>query len=112
MDYRLAPPLSEEQVRALRVGDTVTLDGTVFGMRDATLIRIFDGGQAPPADLSGGVCLHTAPNVKKIGARWEPLSVGTTTSDFIARSDNRDPLRLGDPLRLVLGEIDEDGEKP
>lgn len=32
--------------------------------------------------------------------------------DFIARSDNRDPLRLGDPLRLVLGEIDEDGEKP
>jgi hypothetical protein len=32
--------------------------------------------------------------------------------DFIARSNERDPLHLGDPLRLVLGDIDEDGESP
>src|SRR5574337_578421 len=101
MDYRLAPPLSEEQVRALRVGDTVTLDGTVFGMRDATLIRIFDGGQAPPADLSGGVCLHTAPNVKKIGARWEPLSVGTTTSMRMDRFTGGLLERYG--VRAIIG---------
>lgn len=79
-EYRFTPPLTEEQVRRLRVGDAVTLDGPVFGVRDATLIRIFDGGEAPPVDLTGGVCLHTAPNVKKVGARYEPLSVGTTTS--------------------------------
>ena len=79
-EYGLTTPLSEAQVRALRVGDTVTLDGAVFGVRDATLIRIFDEGKAPPADLRGGVCLHTAPNVKKVGGRYEPLSVGTTTS--------------------------------
>jgi L(+)-tartrate dehydratase beta subunit len=34
-EYRLTTPLSEAQVRALRVGDMVTLDGTVFGIRDA-----------------------------------------------------------------------------
>ena len=58
----------------------MTLDGVVFGIRDATLIRIFDTGQAPPVDLRGAACLHTAPNVKKVGERYEPLSVGTTTS--------------------------------
>ncbi len=80
VDYRLTPPLTEAQGRALRVGDSVTLEGIVFGVRDATLMRIFDQGQAPPADLRGAVCLHTAPNVKKVGGRYEPLSVGTTTS--------------------------------
>jgi len=79
-EYRLTTPLSEAQVRGLRAGDSVTLDGIVFGVRDATLIRMFDQGQEPPVDLSGAVCLHTAPNVKKVGERYEPLSVGTTTS--------------------------------
>lgn len=78
--HRLTPPFTEEQTRRLRVGDTVTLDGTVFGVRDATLIRIFDHGKPPPVDLTGAVCLHTAPNVKKVGTRYEPVSVGTTTS--------------------------------
>jgi len=67
-------------VRGLQAGDSVTLDGIVFGIRDATLIRIFDHSQEPPVDLTGAVCLHTAPNVKKVGERYEPLSVGTTTS--------------------------------
>ncbi|MBI4240881.1 MAG: fumarate hydratase C-terminal domain-containing protein [Candidatus Rokubacteria bacterium] len=79
-EYRLTTPLSEAQVRGLRAGDSVTLDGIVFGVRDATLIRMFDQGQEASVDLSGAVCLHTAPNVKKVGERYEPLSVGTTTS--------------------------------
>lgn len=32
--------------------------------------------------------------------------------EFISRSGKRDPLHLGDPLRLVLGDIDGDGESP
>jgi len=79
-EYRLTTPLSEATVRGLRAGDSVTLNGIVFGVRDGTLIRIFDHRNEPPADLRGGVCLHTAPNVKKVGDRYEALSVGTTTS--------------------------------
>jgi L(+)-tartrate dehydratase beta subunit len=84
-EARLTPPLTEETVRSLRAGDWVTLSGTVFGLRDATLIRIFDGGMKPPADLAGGILLHTAPNVRKVGDRYEPLSVGTTTSTRMNR---------------------------
>ncbi len=79
-EYRLTTPLGEADARALHAGDSVTLDGIVFGVRDATVIRIVDHGQAPPVDLEGAVCLHTAPNVKKVGAGYVPVSVGTTTS--------------------------------
>jgi L(+)-tartrate dehydratase beta subunit len=84
-NYRLTPPLTEEQIRALAVGDVVTLDGTVWGIRDATQIRIFDHGVAPPECLEGAVCIHTAPGVRKVGDRYEPVSIGTTTSTRMDR---------------------------
>ncbi len=84
--YKLQTPLSEADVRQLQLEDTVTIDGTIFGIRDATQIRIFDEGIAPPADLSGGVCLHTAPGVRKLpDGRYEKLSIGTTTSTRMDR---------------------------
>jgi L(+)-tartrate dehydratase beta subunit len=84
--YKLRTPLSEADVRQLKLEDTVTIDGTIFGIRDATQIRIFDEGIAPPADLTGGVCLHTAPGVRKLpGGRYEKLSIGTTTSTRMDR---------------------------
>ena len=39
-------PITEAQARALKVGDTVTLENTLFGIRDATLIAMFDRGRA------------------------------------------------------------------
>jgi L(+)-tartrate dehydratase beta subunit len=78
--YILNTPVSEQDMRQLRVGDSVTLNGVVFGIRDATQRRIFDEGIAPPVDLRGAICLHTAPNVKKEGAHYLPVSIGTTTS--------------------------------
>ncbi len=88
MDYRLRTPLSEDDVRRLRAGDSVTLDGIIWGIRDATLIRIFDRGQAPPADLRGGVLLHVAPNVRRSATApsgYEPMTIGTTTSTRMDR---------------------------
>jgi len=85
-DYRFKTPLTETDMRQLRVGDSVTLDGIVFGVRDANLIRVFDQGVAPPVDWRGAALLHTAPNVRKIGpGKYEPLSVGTTTSMRVDR---------------------------
>jgi L(+)-tartrate dehydratase beta subunit len=80
-EYRFKTPLTESDVRQLRVGDSVLLDGVVFGIRDANMIRVFDERVAPPVDWRGAALLHTAPNVRKVGpGKYEPLSVGTTTS--------------------------------
>ena len=84
--YKLRTPLTERDIRRLRVEDTVTIDGVIFGIRDATQIRIFDRGVPPPADLTGAVCLHTAPGVRKRpDGTYEKLSIGTTTSTRMNR---------------------------
>jgi L(+)-tartrate dehydratase beta subunit len=80
-EFHFKTPLAESDVRQLRIGDSVTLDGIVFGIRDANMIRVFDKGVPPPVDWRGAALLHTAPNVRKVGpGKYEPISVGTTTS--------------------------------
>lgn len=85
-EYTLKTPLTEEDVRKLKVGDKVTLEGVIFGIRDANLIRMFDGKVPAPTDLTGAACIHTAPNVRKIGeGKYEPVCIGTTTSSRMDR---------------------------
>src|SRR3989441_5313138 len=82
----LKTPLAEADIRQLHLEDTVTINGVIFGIRDATQIRIFDHGVAPPADLTGSVCLHTAPGVRKLpDGRYEKICIGTTTSTRMDR---------------------------
>lgn len=83
--YNLITPLSEDHVRQLKVRDSVTIEGHIFGIRDATQIRMFDQNQEPPVDLTGAICLHTAPSLKKIGDKWEKICIGTTTSTRMER---------------------------
>jgi len=99
--HELTPPLSEAQVRALRVNDTVTLAGTLYGIRDATQIHMFDRGRKTRFDLKGHAVLHTAPNVRKGAAGYEPICIGTTTSDRMERFTA--PLMEQYGVRLVIG---------
>ena len=85
-EVHLKTPLTEADVRKLKIEDTVYIDGHVFGIRDATQIRMFDEGVRAPADMTGGVCIHTAPNVKRgANGRWEKVCIGTTTSTRMNR---------------------------
>ena len=97
----LATPLSADVVRSLRVGEQVTITGTVWGLRDATLIYWQEKGYAFPADLTGGVLLHTQPNVRRDGDRWVPTCVGTTTSARMDRFTR--PLLERYGVRAILG---------
>jgi L(+)-tartrate dehydratase beta subunit len=65
--YDFDMPVTEPDVRKLRVNDTVTLNRTLFGIRDATLIHMFDRGRTTRFDLKGHAVIHTAPNVKWVG---------------------------------------------
>ena len=99
---RLTTPLDEATARRLRVGDQVVFDGIIWGIRDATLIRIFDQGVAPPVDLTGAVLLHTAPSVRKRpDGGYDPVSVGTTTSTRMSRFTRGCLEQLG--ARAIMG---------
>ena len=105
--HELATPITEQQARALRVNDTVTLQKTLFGLRDATLIHLFDRGRTTRFDMHGHAVIHTAPNVKQVPpsaehpAGYAPLCVGTTTSARMERF-TRD-LMVAYGARLIIG---------
>ena len=105
--YDFTMPISEAQARALRVNDTVTLNGTLYGIRDATQIHMFDRGRKTRFDLGGHAVIHTAPNVKKVEKSasdptgYAPICIGTTTSDRMERFTR--PLMQQYGVRLVIG---------
>jgi L(+)-tartrate dehydratase beta subunit len=105
--YDFQMPVSEAQVRALRVNDTVTLQQRLFGIRDATQIHMFDRGRTTRFDLNGHAVIHTAPNVKKVPpsaeypAGYAPICIGTTTSDRMERFTR--PLMTQQGVRLIVG---------
>jgi L(+)-tartrate dehydratase beta subunit len=101
MHYDFKMPVSEADARKLRVNDTVTLHGALFGIRDATQIHMFDRGRKTRFDLRGHAVIHTAPNVRKTAAGYEPICVGTTTSDRMERFTR--PLMEQYGVRLVIG---------
>ena len=101
MHYAFNTPLSDAEVRKLRINDTVTLNGTLYGIRDATQIHMFDRGRKTRFDLRGHAVIHTAPNVRKTATGYEPVCVGTTTSDRMERFTR--PLMQQYGVRLVIG---------
>src|SRR5277367_1080601 len=74
----LTPPLSEEQMRSLRVGDVVLISGDVFTGRDAVHAHLMKN--APPVDLRGSVLYHCGPVMLKQGDNWVVKAAGPTTS--------------------------------
>ena len=105
--FDLTTPVTEAQVRALAIGDTVTLAGTLFGIRDATQIALFDRGRTTRFDLAGAAVIHTAPNVRRVApspefpSGYAPLCVGTTTS--IRMEQFTRPLLAQCGVRIVIG---------
>ena len=107
MHYEFDTPLSDSDVRKLRINDTVTLRGTLYGIRDATQIHMFDHGRKTRFDMAGHAVIHTAPNVRKVERRaahpagYAPVCVGTTTSDRMERFTR--PLMQQYGVRLIIG---------
>jgi fumarate hydratase class I len=74
----LRPPITEEQVRALKVGDVVLITGEMFTGRDAVHAHLMKN--APPVDMRGSVLYHCGPVMLKQGEKWTVKAAGPTTS--------------------------------
>jgi len=101
MEHVLNMPITEQEVRKLKVADTVYLNGRIIGIRDATQRRIFDEGVEPPLNLKNQVILHTAPNARKKNDKWHKLCIGTTTS---IRMEKYSPMLIEEyGVRAIIG---------
>src|SRR5579863_3362268 len=74
----LTPPLTEAQMRALKVGDVVLINGDMFTGRDN--VHAYLMKNPPPVDLNGAVLYHCGPGMLKEGEEWKVKAAGPTTS--------------------------------
>jgi fumarate hydratase class I len=74
----LNPPLTEQQMRALKVGDVVLISGEMFTGRDN--VHAYLMKNAPPVDLNGAALYHCGPVMLKEGEKWSVKAAGPTTS--------------------------------
>ena len=77
-EVALNTPLTDEQVRSLKVGDVVLVSGRMFTGRDAVHSHLMK--HEPPVDLRGSVLYHCGPVVVKEGDSWRVTAAGPTTS--------------------------------
>ena len=77
-EIALRAPLTDEHVRALRVGDVVLVSGPMFTGRDAVHAHLMK--HDAPVDLRGSVLYHCGPVVVKEGEQWRVTAAGPTTS--------------------------------
>lgn len=99
----LNTPISETQIRELKVGDEVEISGVLYTGRDAVHKFLFKGGALPSdVNLKDGVLYHCGPVVMRDeSGRWKVVAAGPTTSTREEPYQARVIEKLG--LRGVIG---------
>ena len=81
--FKLKTPISEEDVRKLKVNDIIYISGTIITARDAAHKRALEyqkEGKKLPISLKGSVLFHCGPIVKGSKDEWKIVAAGPTTS--------------------------------
>lgn len=107
----LKPPLSETDIRKLRVGDLVTITGRVVTARDkayARALNLLRVRKKLPLDLRGGIIYHCGPLVKRSPSGLQIISAGPTTSARLDRMQAEFVERTGVRALIGKGGIDEE----
>ncbi len=76
-------PLSESDVRSLKIGDSVSITGTIVTARDRLHQFLHDKNPKEsdiPFDLNGGILYHCGPIIRKRDGEYQFISGGPTTS--------------------------------
>jgi tartrate/fumarate subfamily iron-sulfur-dependent hydro-lyase beta chain len=97
---QLNTPLAEDDIRKLRCGDFVELNGLVFTARDAAHKKLFAGAR-PACDLRNSIIYHCGPVTVCENGQWRITAAGPTTS---IREEPYMPRLIRDlGIRAVIG---------
>lgn len=81
--YKFKTPISEQEIRKLRVNDVLYVSGIMFTARDQAhkrALEYFKQGKPLPLSLEGLAVFHCGPIVKKKEDTWTIVAAGPTTS--------------------------------
>lgn len=102
--YKLKTPISEQDVRKLKVNDVLYVSGTIVTARDAAhkkALELHHEGKKLPLDLEGLAVFHCGPIVKKEGDKWIVVAAGPTTSTRMDQFE--DEFIKAFKVRVVIG---------
>lgn len=103
-DFTLRTPLSEKDVRNLKVRSIVDLSGQIIAARDRAHQRLFEfatAGRSAPFELEGSAIYHCGPLGRETGGKWEVLAAGPTTSARMERFEPEIIRRFR--VRMIVG---------
>lgn len=79
----LNTPISDEDLKDIKIGDVIYLNGHIVTCRDVAHRRLIELGRELPVDIKGGAIFHAGPIIRKVEGQddnFEMVSVGPTTS--------------------------------
>lgn len=77
----LTTPIKADDLKGIKIGDIIYLNGTLVTCRDVAHRRLIEGKRELPVDLNGMAIFHAGPIVKSLGDdKFQMISVGPTTS--------------------------------
>lgn len=101
-EYHLTAPLGEEEVRKLRIGDTVYISGEIFTCRSRLQKYVFDeGNKLPFSTEKRNVLIHNGPIVIKENGKWKLVSFMPTSSIRFEKWGAKSVKEWG--LRMIIG---------
>jgi len=83
LEKEIRLPVSEEEVRKLKVTDIVYVSGIVHTMRDMghrRAVEMINRGEKLPFNLRDGAIWHCGPIARKVNDAWEVVAAGPTSS--------------------------------
>ena len=101
-EYHLTSPLSEDDVKKLKIGDTVYISGEAFTCRSRLQKYIFDEGNVLPFSTEGrNILIHNGPIVIKENGKWKLVSFMPTSSIRFEKWGARSVDKWN--LRMIVG---------
>ncbi|CUN91651.1 MAG: L(+)-tartrate dehydratase subunit beta [Sarcina ventriculi] len=100
----LNTPISDEDLKDIKAGDVIYLNGHIVTCRDVAHRRLIEYGRELPVNLQGGAIFHAGPIVKKIDGKdnkYEMISVGPTTSMRMEKFEKEFIEKTG--VKLIVG---------
>lgn len=100
----LNTPVTAEDLKDIRIGDVIYLNGHIVTCRDVAHRRLIEYGREIPVDLTGGAIFHAGPIVRKVEGeenQYEMISVGPTTSMRMEKFEKEFIEKTG--VRLIVG---------
>lgn len=98
----LITPISEEDLKDIKIGDIVYLTGSLTTCRDVAHRRLVEGHRQLPVDVRNNAIFHAGPIIRPLeNDKFEMVSVGPTTSMRMEKFEKEFVEQTG--VKVIIG---------